>query len=174
MKPIQRGFETKYWLDQKFRIIHTCSNWDMFAIKNEGFGAVSTIVTGTPLLDFIIGNHTRLWMKNLLEKSFDSFVPIVKPYRCDAPEEKRYMEMTLQNTGEKILEITHKIVETRKIDPHVGCQYSLDTHKRRLRCSICNRILLNEHWMDVELAYADGLVAKPPVPVSYGICEECQ
>jgi LSD1 subclass zinc finger protein len=162
-------------LDAEDRIIACGPGWEAFALANGAPTlAVGTLI-GTALLDSITGKVTRVFTQGLLARVRATGRPLVLPYRCDAPWERRFMRMELSPLEGGGIRLRHWLLRSEPQAPLVylemACQRGSDTH---VRCSLCNRVKHREAWLEPgELMGCLGLAPAGPLRIIYGICPAC-
>lgn len=162
-----------YWLDPSDAIRETNAFWDQFADENEGLELSSTQVLGKPIWKFIVGDTTRMWLDTLLSYARFHQKAVMRQYRCDSPETKRFMEMHILPEKNKNLCLEHRIVRTETMDPPVS--YTASIKAIYFRCSICNKVQVKGHWYEGNEAVKKGLLPDSGAPrVAYRVCESCQ
>jgi len=168
--------EVSYWLDARDRIVRTCANWDGFALDNDGIAAVGKNVRGESLWDFVMGDPTRIWLSTVLSLARLRDEPVKRPYRCDSPTEKRYMEMVVSREGKKgDLLLTHRILRAEPVRPPLSFVAARASGPWMARCSICNRVLADNRWTEPQEAFRRGLLPEDgSIPVIYGVCPDCR
>ncbi|MBN1956839.1 MAG: hypothetical protein JXQ81_12605 [Desulfuromonadales bacterium] len=162
-----------YRIDRDNLIVDVSEEWDRFAIANGG-SCTSHSIIGHSLFDFISGDPTRMFVRVLLDYCRHMRQPVSRPYRCDSPDLKRFMEMKITCLGDDLL-LTHRLLRTEPISPPVNFPLGDEVVGQGLnRCSICNRIFTFGHWLDVDLARRRGLVEPSVDRVEYVVCPVCQ
>lgn len=166
--------ETCYWLDDNDIIVRTCSGWDEFALANNGGEVLSGRTIGQPIWAFIKDDNTRMWVYALLQNVRVSGKTIIRPYRCDSPEEKRFMRMEVRRETDQLISLRHRIMRSEKISQAVNIVYQPKkfVQTRLQRCSICNRLHDGEKWLDIEEFIA--LYNRGTIEVDYTICTDCK
>ncbi len=173
-----------YEVDANDRLLAVSPDWDVFAQANDGPGALSRHVLGRPLLDFLTGDATRMFIRAVFEATRVTRQPRTLPYRCDAPDLTRQLEMTVTPLARNALRVEHRLLASqarqrraalRALHPHDGGP------PRWLRCSQCLRLAMpgpGSPWPDrvlvddpFEPAAATGPVA--PLPVRDLVCPAC-
>lgn len=84
----------QYEIDATDRLVRVNDAWSSFATANGGLHLVAHRIIGCSLWDFIAGETTRQVYKSLLRRVRDGGRSRFT-YRCDAPERRRSMEMTI-------------------------------------------------------------------------------
>lgn len=164
--------ETTYKIDREDCIIDVSSGWDGFAIENNGPSVVSSSVIGHKLSEFISGDSTSMWIYSLIHSARATKKEIVRFYRCDSPEEKRYMKMTITPEEDGSVSVTSKLLRTEKMRRRVPFVYNPGSSNRK--CSICNRIQYQNSWLEPDDARVLGLLDdSDPISVIYSVCPTC-
>lgn len=163
-----------YRIDTSDRIIWVNDEWDRFARRNDGDAFVAAEVLGRPLWDFVCDATTRHIYRELLDRvrAGDS---VRFPFRCDAPAERRLLDMRIVPTGNEA-EFQVRPISLDARPP----QTLIAVHPQRsedvLRsCGWCRRFEIGDSWLEVEDAVRELRLfesAKPPL-VSHGMCPEC-
>lgn len=166
---------TTYWLDPDNRIARVCEAWDSFARANNGEAALGVSVVGRPLADFVTGDVTRMWVNALLTLGRLRNSPVERPYRCDSPDEERYMSLRIVPEESGFLRVEH-ILHTaqRRPEPLFVRPALFQRQPHHRRCSVCSRVLQDGKWVAPEHARdlkrrADGAELR----VIYSVCEDC-
>jgi hypothetical protein len=167
-----------YTLDQTDCIVSVGCAWDDFARGNQGDAVLASKVIGRKLDQFIHDDATRMFVNSLLMAVRLRHEAISRPYRCDAPELKRFMEMTVTPRAGGALEVTHRELRSEPMRHRVRLVAALQGSKAAFvkRCSLCNRIQAGGVWSEVDAAVQDGRLrdSTADVKVIYGVCPDCQ
>lgn len=159
-------------------------NWDRVWAENEG--AVDyPEVTGRRLTDFISAGEVRDAWEQVLDDVLQHRRPHVElDYRCDAPERKRYMRLTVTpvlaggDIGHLLYQSTLLHEEPRAPVGYLASQ-SLWRHGLPLLtiCSVCARVAWRPEgastiqWLDAVQYYRAG--GDDEVNLSHGLCPAC-
>lgn len=167
---------TEYRIDPQDRIIQVSSSWNTFALQNEGESCLSAQIHGKPIWNYIHGDMTRMWFHSLLAYVRLRPEPIERPYRCDSPEIKRYMNMVVipQDNGDILLQHHFLRIEPRANPIHFQVPQSRIHSDYQKRCSICGRVQQDGVWMEIENADSSRMNRGNVLHVFYGVCESCQ
>lgn len=166
-----------YWIDLSENIVDVSADWGRFALENGGRGIDSRQVLGRSLLSFVHGDVSRMFVRTLIQSARLLRRQMIRPYRCDSPTTRRYMEMRLSLDDSGLLRWEHRTVRTEPM-PHalfftVQQQgKALARPGRLVRCSMCNRVKLGQNWGE-----ADQVLGRPvddmEIMVIYGVCPDC-
>ncbi len=163
-----------YWLDAYDRIVAVNEAWDAFAAANGGEEVMSTNgVIGQSLLDYVVGDKTRLVIDSCLRVARGMARPRQWSYRCDSPSMRRYQRMTIIPDAEETLRVEHELLRTEPIVPNFHFGFSKDRDALR-RCSICNRLEYGTLWCESTALADRGAEVSAPVQVAYTVCPTCE
>lgn len=151
--------------------------WDEFALENEAPHLTRQGVIGRPLWDFITGEETQHLYRALFQRVREGKRPISIPFRCDAPDCRRHMEMHMIPDKAGGITFTTRVLRLEK-RPAVrlleqGAPRSPDFVTM---CGWCKKVRLpDDRWAEVEEAIRVlHLFDERVVPqISHGICPEC-
>lgn len=167
----------RYSIDPDDRIGTVDRNWRRFAVANGAPQLTSALVLGTPVWDFIADDETaRLW-RLILSRVRLRQVTLAMPFRCDSPDTRRFMSMSVKPAPGNAVEIETKLVRTvqRAMCPPLNSGAARDGAVIKV-CSWCNRVELPDAWVEVEDAVGRlALFERTRAPaVSHGVCPTCQ
>jgi hypothetical protein len=166
-----------YTVDNTNTIVAVSGVWDEFARDNGGENILASKIIGRQLEQFIQGDDTRMFVRTMLMSARTLHRPIYRPYRCDSPTLKRFMEMTLLPRADGVLEVIHRELHNEPIFHNIpvvaapsGAGWAF-----LKRCSLCNRVHAQGVWSEIDDAIeANRLqVNAPNLKVIYGVCPDC-
>lgn len=167
-----------YSIDQRDIITDISASWSLFAQDNcWNEGANPNNIIGCSLWDFIQGIAVRHLYERLFYKvrTGASICPI--PFRCDAPHSRRFLDMSLKQLPNDIIEVSCAIRHTEPRDPVAMLDINAKRSENILSmCSWCKKIAVAQDvWTDVEEALRRlRLFEADEYPrLSHGICPEC-
>ena len=162
----------EYRVDRRNVIISVGANWNTFAKENNAASLLGDGVVGIPLHSFVAGDATRMFIEALLRSARALGRPLVRPYRCDSPDCRRYMEMVLLPSPSGEVTLQHRVLREERFTRPIGFRLSESGGAGVLiRCSMCNRLKGAHDWVDAEtIAASDG---RGSLPVIYGVCPAC-
>lgn len=166
-----------YTLDSDDRIVSVGGDWDGFARENDGSEILARTVIGRRLDEFITGDATRMFVRTMLMSARTLKRSIRRPYRCDSPQFRRLMEMTIVPLAQEMLDVRHHQIRAEPLPYTITIAAVTSTAASGFvkRCSICNRIRA-EMWSEVDAAVIDGrltVAAAAALKVIYGVCPDC-
>lgn len=167
-----------YQIDSQGRIISVGPGWDRFAHANNGDHLAGGSVIGRTLWDLISDPTTRALYQAMVERLLAGVPEIAFTFRCDAPAERRLLEMRMVPLPDEQIEfrVTPQTTMDREpialLDPAVARSGGL------LRmCSWCKRVPVGaEEWAEVEVAVRRiGWPHLQQIPaITHGICPTCE
>lgn len=164
-----------YRLDRTDRIVHVSITWDRFAAANDGEAVLASRVLSRSIWDFTTDTTTRAIYRHALQH-VRAKGPLHFTFRCDGPRCRRLMRMQIRLHGSGGVEFRTRTLseEPRPAVPLLECHTH---HSRTLlnACGWCNRISVQDEWMEVEQAVARlHLFEHLRLPtLSHGICDDC-
>lgn len=168
--------DVSYSIDKYDRIVRVGGTWDETARDSGSDRLIADRVTGTNLFSHISGEPTRNFVWTMIDAVRKLQRPCRRRYRCDTPNLKRNMEMTIMPDGNDLVSLEHRLISTEPLSRPLLFRSAepLDDRKPlRLRCSMCNRVRLGQDWHEPD--EQPDLVGKPePISVIYSICGGCR
>jgi hypothetical protein len=168
-----------YWVDKKNIIQKVNDSWDQ-SMDAESWSdrAVSFNIIGKNILDFIVDDITRMYVASMLDAVRVCAKTLVKPYRCDSPESKRFMQMTVTPDGEGLIRVSHELIRAEPLKQRVEFFNEHDDIRfsaHHVRCSLCNKLkkIGTNNWEDVDKLSERGQLMPTGNPVVYGVCPRC-
>jgi hypothetical protein len=159
-------------------IISVSENWKIFAEKNNGaISCVPESIVGTSLWNHIRDPETKSLYELILQKVRDSKQPATFPFRCDAPAQRRFLNLSVSPVGQGCVDFESQIVKT--VTRVLVDWLSLDTKRSDefvKICSMCKKIAISEYtWVEIEIAMQQmRLFEKEMLPnFTHGVCESC-
>jgi hypothetical protein len=167
-----------YTLDVSNTIVAVGGCWDDFARNNDGEAILAAKIIGRKLDEFVSGDTTRMFVRTMIMSARTLQRPLQRPYRCDSPQLKRFMEMILQPGVAGAVEIMHRQLRCEPIPRPVrllaAAPGTASTGTLTKRCSLCNRVLTRGRWREIDDAVsAEHLAADSTVRVIFGVCGDC-
>ena len=86
-------------VDAEDRIAFVDASWAAFAVENGAPALTAESVRGTSLWNYISENVTQEFYRIFMRKVRATGRAIVVPFRCDGPECRRFMEMSILPLG---------------------------------------------------------------------------
>jgi hypothetical protein len=164
-----------YRLDADDCIVEVGGDWEDFASANEAPHLLSGNVIGQSLWDFVRGRSLQELYRTLLEHVRTSGKNLRFAYRCDSPDERRYMDMELLLQPHNIIEFRSRLVRSETNPLPLRVRAAATGSAMFVRCSICNRLCVNDRWLETRDAVSEGLFVKgSELRVVFGVCQPCK
>lgn len=169
--------DIEYMVDASDKVVWVNEAWDAFALCNDAPGLLSEWVIGRDWREFVQGDATRMYIEAMLNATRLLGKRVAQSYRCDSPQEKRYVQLTVELLPDRNVRFCHhttKVAEQKYVVKYVVPKTPVVSGKKIKRCSMCNRIEMRGIWQETEQAVESGLLkAGSEVMVFYGICPSC-
>lgn len=170
-----------YCLDAADRIIEIGGNWDGFAASNQGQQAMTRQILGTYLHEHIVDDNSRMFIYTILHGVRTLNRPATRPYRCDSPTLKRFMQMTVTPLENGVLRVSHHLLRTEALSHPLNfhaANHRIPTahwEKAIVRCSMCNQVKIDQSWLTPEnaLEKQPEVARMASIPVIYTVCPQC-
>jgi hypothetical protein len=164
-------------IDTDERIVSVNEDWLQFAAENRWPNSAEELC-GTPLMRYISGLDVQYIYKLLIERARAHPSPITFNYRCDSPDCRRTLRMTIRHepkTDTVEFRSWALRLEPRPIVELLDTELDYRASDMLYICSWCKRVQVNQKWLEVEKAVRElGLFADEPLPrMSHGICPQC-
>jgi hypothetical protein len=173
--PNQRRFV--WTIDDADKIVHVNDDWLTFARENGAPQLGAALVLDQPLWRFIYGQETVYLYQQILAKLRAGRRPIIFPFRCDAPDCRRFLEMKLSLLAGSAVQFQTSILRQEFRQPLDFLGASRDKSKEFLKvCSWCNKIYIPDRgWGEPEDAIgALDLFGHRSMPrMTHTICDSC-
>lgn len=128
-----------YHLNAENLIVSADLAWDAFAVENGAPELLSTRITGEDLFGFITGMEMQHLQKMLLGRVRKTLQPSTIPFRCDAPDRRRFMEMTVTAQADGAVAFVTWLTHEETRDPVALLQASSRASATYLAlCGWCN------------------------------------
>ena len=164
-----------YRIDATDRLCHVNAAWEAFARDNSGqeFGA-----------ERVLGHSLWSYVRDLtLAQVYRQIIADARHgrdvrlrFRCDAPRERRLLEMMVRGMGSGVVQFsTHMVVVVAR-PPEALLDASTPRAGMPVRvCSWCNRIWVMDRWLEVEQAVERMHLMLRSVlpPLAHAACKPC-
>ncbi len=167
-----------YKLNARDEISSVNEEWLSFARANGGEPVLPPVILGRSIWDFIADLETRHIYRILHRRVRAHGVPIGLSLRCDAPERRRLLELTISAGEHETL--CYRVQTVKEEDRDVVPLLSPHVPRSELfvtMCGWCKRVSVPPNgWLEVEDAVVALSLFNEPYPpqLTHGICEECQ
>ena len=168
---------TEYWIGADDRLIEVGGGWDEFARRN-GADRLAEPLPGRVLWSYFAGpDLTEVW-RALVARVRAEGAGITVPFRCDAPDAKRWFEMVVSPERDGAVRFHTTLVFE---EPRPAIALLADSVERdELRppvsvCSWCGRAQHGGAWQELDdLVRAARMLEEPPAPpLERVVCPEC-
>jgi hypothetical protein len=158
-------------------IVFVDQAWISFARENDAPELAPDLVLHRSLWEFIAAKETRHLYSIMVSRVRETGEPITIPFRCDAPDRRRFMEMGISLLSDGVVQFNTRVLRQEARDSIL----LLDPRANRVSelltlCSWCKKALLPEQgWVEVEEAVASlSLFDGSLLPqLTHGVCPMC-
>lgn len=165
-----------YWLDIGDLIVDIAPGWEKFAQENNARELEPRKVIGRNIIDFVAGDVTKMYVRTILQSARLMRRPLVRAYRCDSPDQRRFMEMRLSMESNGLLRWEHRMLRSENLQRRMEFRPAANLQSSRcvVRCSMCNRLKSPAGWCEPDVAALPARFEDGVVPAIYGVCPDCQ
>lgn len=165
-----------YTIDSGDRLASVDAAFRRFALENGWPEGAGTSILGRPVWSFVADAETRLLWGALLARCRSGH-PVRVTIRCDAPAERRLLELRLESSpGGDVTIRSTTLAASPRVAQHVWSAAPAAGLPPVLACGWCKRLRApGGRWLEVEEAAEElGLLRAPAPPLlSHGICPDC-
>lgn len=168
---------SRYVVDSRDVIAAVSDSWNCFAVQNGAPELQRERVVGRPLWDFVSGAEVRYIYAQILDRVRASDAPVLLPFRCDSPERRRFMRLSISPILEGALQLDAVLVREEQRPTLVLLEPEASRSEQVLiLCSWCKRARVDaDDWLDLEAAVPRlDLLGRSPPRLSHGICSSCE
>ena len=168
----------QYIIDRDDQITYVSEDWWFFAEENEaGPDCYPPQLLGRTLWDFIAGEETRQLYRIMINKARSERKSVQIPIRCDSPELRREIMISLKSVGNGHIEFLCRTMQVETREPVDLLRRDVKRADSTIRiCSFCKKIATpSGEWIDTELAIQRlALFIDTSLPqLSHGLCPSC-
>jgi hypothetical protein len=168
---------SRYRLDELDRIRWVGGAWSDFARANGAPELAEADILGRRVWTFVAGIETRHLYELMFEAVRRGRGAVVVPFRCDAPQLRRFMELEIRSLPGAALELTASLLreEARAPEPLLDARAPRTSEVLSI-CSVCKRLrVAHDRWLAVEDAVRVlDLFGRVELPgLSHGVCPDC-
>jgi hypothetical protein len=169
--------EFEYLIDASDRFVSANAHWFDFAKENGAHALTAENCAGRLLWEFISDATTRHLYKVLVKPVRERGEVRTVPYRCDSPDRRRYMEMTISNARQGGVLFRSRIIreEQREAVPLLAVRGKRSDDLVAM-CSWCKKVRVREvEWLEIEAAVRElQLFHEMELPrITHTICDRC-
>ena len=169
--------EVIYCIDQNDHLVEINDHWDVFANENNCHSLGKNSVYGLPIWNFITGDETRHIHRVLLKRAKSKGAIKDLPFRCDSPEYRRFMELSITPKDNGFIEYRCKLIKTEVRDtPSIFVNENNSKTTFLKMCSWCNKFeVAKDNWVEIEEAVnCLELLSGEELPgISHAMCDAC-
>ena len=105
-----------------------------------------------PIWKFIAGNETRYLYELCLAKVRAQQQPMILPFRCDAPDRRRYLELKMTPLAREQVAFASRILREEPREKVQLLQHDVARSEAMIKmCSMCKKVELSKDvWLEVE------------------------
>ena len=175
MENSEPNYSICYWLDISDVIVDIGAGWTEFALENNAPELEVRKVIGRNVIDFVSGDVTKMYVRTILQSARLMRRPMHRSYRCDSPDQRRFMEMRLTMEDNGLLRWEHRMVRSENMQRRMDFRPAAGLHAAKcvVRCSMCNRLKSPAGWSEPDIGPQPPTLGDGTIPVIYGICPEC-
>jgi len=168
----------RYRIDGNDIIRQVSRNWQKFLDQNDGpSNLAERNIVGKSIWDYISGKETIQLYKIVFEKVRRNQKELKIPFRCDSPDIKRYLTLSLIPAPGNGIDFVSRIIKTEKRASVELLRNDIKRSKEMINmCSMCKKIRISgNRWEEIETAIDElNLFHGRVLPeISHGICPAC-
>jgi hypothetical protein len=162
-----------YTLDAKDCIVdYGGPDWNAFAADNGKPELAAGQFKGQSIYAQVAGHFTQRFLREFFIAARTAAAPPSRPYRCDSPRVKRFMEMRAVAQDGGALRVEHRLIAETAMAVEVAPRELPGAGRADfLRCSICNRLKTpgGEDWREPDQVGVLGSLR-----VVHTVCKDCR
>jgi hypothetical protein len=167
-----------YEIDERDVLVDVDAAWLLFARECGAAELGVEKVLGRSLWEFVSDVQTISLYVEIFARARASRTTVVVPFRCDGPEVRRFMELSI-SPGNRPgnLALVGRLLRTEHRPPVALLDPLVPRSESFVRmCSWCKKVQVGEEWLEVETAVSRlELFGEPVLPqLNHGICDSCQ
>ncbi|MEZ5501851.1 MAG: hypothetical protein R3E50_04035 [Halioglobus sp.] len=168
----------RYRVNAQDVVVEINGAWKDFAVENDQPSLGASLVLGRPIWQFIAGMELRHLYELVVARVRQKGESVTLPFRCDAPDSRRYMEMSIRPLPDNGVEYETRLLRLEQ-RPVAGLLAAGNERSESLLaiCSWCKRVQVTEgEWVEVEEAVSrlDLFQRDLLPPITHGICPDCR
>jgi hypothetical protein len=164
-----------YRIDASDRLCFVNEAWEAFARANGGEAFDAEHVFGHSLWSYVRDLTLGQIYRHVVADARRGREVRLR-FRCDAPTQRRLLEMTVRGTGGGVVQFRTHELATALRPPEALFDASTSRTGMPVRvCSWCNRVWAADAWLEVEQAVERMHLMLRSVlpPLTHGACEPC-
>ena len=166
-----------YRIDRNDHIVAVNADWERFAIENDA-PDLATPPFDRPLWAYFASEQVVHVWQRLVRRVRTEQRAVQVPFRCDAPDTRRWLTMTVQAATEDHVQFRSVLLREEPRAPVALLDLAADRDPSALplrMCAWCSRCHDGTSWVDIEdFVRTDRLLERDLLPpISHGICPDC-
>lgn len=150
-------------------------SWRDYADSDDEKLPAEVALVGTKLESHVAGANTNEFLATLLNAVMEQGQDCELPYRCDAPDKKRFMLMQISRLADKRLKLSHQLLSETSLPSTILFRLGSALEAEVCRCSFCCRIRHHRIWREPEEALCRKLLRSDVEnSVEYMVCADCR
>ena len=166
-----------YEIDRDDRLTSVSAEWDRFAAENGAPELQSDTVLGRPLWAYIDGADVRHIYEVLFSRIRRDGRERALSFRCDGPDVRRYMRLTLRGLEDGALGLSSVMLREEPRESVPLLDIAAERSERFMEmCAWCKRVPVGADWFEVEEAIERlALFETGELPrITHVICPHCR
>ncbi len=159
------------------QIVFVDAEWMEFG-RNNQLNLEPSKIIGTGFYKHIVGTETKELYYHVLKKVRDTKVKIEFPFRCDAPDRRRFLMMYVLPLPKAGIEFMSLVLKEEPRDPVALLTLVCAHSEKWLKiCSLCRNVEVSHgKWVEVEEAIRTlGLFGSDALPrLRHYTCHQCK
>jgi hypothetical protein len=162
--------------DDVFELVS--DNWQLFHKQNGGADhCKKENILGSPLWKYISGTETTHLYEIMLKAVRDTKKTMKFLFRCDSPDLRRYLELTVIPLQDGAVQFHSRVIRTESREPVDILRKDVERSEELVTmCCICKKMkVADDIWEEVEQAINTlKLFDHEQLPqITHGICDDC-
>ena len=165
-----------YRIDDQDRLTFVNEGWDRHAMAAATPGLAASGVLARSLWDYITDATTCALYRDML-KSVRAGRRVRFPFRCDAPDARRFLQMDARGLGGGAVEFHTRVLVQEERPAQAALRAGGVRREPLLRiCGWCKKVPDGFGWVEIESAVEKfGWFDSEVLPaLTHGICPECE
>ena len=166
-----------YRIDENNTIYWLSENWLHFASLNHADErCLPENVIGKPIQSFIENENTACLYTTIIEQVRQRGQGAIFPFRCDAPDIRRFLEFRIIPLENSHVEFQSEILWSESRETIHLLRPDIERSDETLViCSMCKKAEVEKQWLELEIAIEKLQLVETnsPPTLSHGYCPEC-
>ena len=166
-----------YHIDGQDKVNYISDEWSGFAAGNKATHLTPSSVLGKPLLSLFADESTRHLYALMIDRSRSDGIAFSFPFRCDAPDVRRFMQMEIFPLADGAVGFRSCLVREERRDDVALLEADVDRSGELVKiCSWCKKIEISaSKWVEAEVAMQrlNLFEARKLPALTHGMCPTC-